>query len=368
MASITFAQSDPQMYIKSNGGLMPIFNTDGLACDHWVIWLYPDGTLNPSSGGEWGAVVGASATEVQSKYDDGAEMQRRTDDILNHHGQHLMGYKVHVGPVCIVKGHSSDSHLADDFKSSDELFDHGMDAIMKAISMHESFADALKGNPSDSVMGYGAKEADEYLDHIEDALARVQKLRDQLEDVDANNYASVDKALNDANKEWQGLDQEGAALAQKAPPSAADEAMAHNWIVVPNGNNSEVTLQLTKKDSTGKGVSIDTARIPYSQIASVSPIHDFPVQGDRYCDSRGICGVEIQIAETPDDQPACSPNATECMVDLRPFPWYPINITETAADGTISTYQVIYSFINVYFGSEMDAEQFVQTLKAGSGN
>jgi hypothetical protein len=77
--------------------LQPLYNTNGVTCDHWVVWVYTDETTNPQPGRGWGEQDGASAGEALQKWQRARDTMERT---LN--SAHT-GYEVHMGPVCVVK-------------------------------------------------------------------------------------------------------------------------------------------------------------------------------------------------------------------------------------------------------------------------
>lgn len=87
-----------QQYFQWDGNnLQPLYNTQGVNCDHWAIWLYTDKTTNPKPARGWGEIDGSTAEDVQKKYEQTRDKMER---LLN--SQHT-GYEVHLGPVCITK-------------------------------------------------------------------------------------------------------------------------------------------------------------------------------------------------------------------------------------------------------------------------
>jgi TPR repeat protein len=103
-----------QTYYTWNGtSLMALHNTQGIACDHWAVMLYSDSAQPPllpawefDSRGKplgafsWGEVDGASAADVQQKLEKSRSDEAWALDLPS--GQIPSGYKVTLGPVCVV--------------------------------------------------------------------------------------------------------------------------------------------------------------------------------------------------------------------------------------------------------------------------
>lgn len=119
-----FRLNAEQMYIWDGSNLSPLMNPDGVACRRWVIWVYAD-YESPQPLKEWGAITGDSAGEVQSKWQEALDQQNKYDDFTHLHGAHMMGYKVHLGPICVIK--SPDNHSVSDYRTAaDTLFDDSL--------------------------------------------------------------------------------------------------------------------------------------------------------------------------------------------------------------------------------------------------
>src|SRR5579862_6338622 len=65
-----------QMFVWNGETLMPLFNADGIQCDHWLIWVFSDGT-QPIPGTEWGAVDGASPEDAEQKWQQALELEHQ---------------------------------------------------------------------------------------------------------------------------------------------------------------------------------------------------------------------------------------------------------------------------------------------------
>lgn len=125
------AQNSVQMSIWQNSNLAPLMNPEGVSCDHWSIWVFSDGT-SPIPGQQWGAITGGSPGEVQEKWQEALENQRKSDSVLNQHGNHLMGYATHLGPICIAGRQSSQSSL--DRRQAEDLFNQIANKLSQASS------------------------------------------------------------------------------------------------------------------------------------------------------------------------------------------------------------------------------------------
>lgn len=100
------------LYVWNGSTLMPLYSTQGIACDHWAINLYSDSATPPlaafwqfDSQGKprgafaWGEIDGASAAEVARKL----QTARRQVGWALDQGDNPSGYRVTLGPICVVK-------------------------------------------------------------------------------------------------------------------------------------------------------------------------------------------------------------------------------------------------------------------------
>lgn len=100
------------LYVWNGSSLMPLYSTQGIACDHWAMNLYSDQATPPlaafwqfDSQGKplgafaWGEIDGASAAEVTAKL----QAARRQVGWALGPGDNPSGYRVTLGPICVVK-------------------------------------------------------------------------------------------------------------------------------------------------------------------------------------------------------------------------------------------------------------------------
>lgn len=100
------------LYVWNGSTLMPLYSTQGIACDHWAINLYADtatpplaafwqfdGQGKPAGAFAWGEIDGNSAAEVADK------LQRARAQVgwALGQGDNPSGYRVTLGPICVVK-------------------------------------------------------------------------------------------------------------------------------------------------------------------------------------------------------------------------------------------------------------------------
>lgn len=266
-------QSSPQMFIWQNGNLAPLMNPEGVSCDHWSIWVFSDGT-SAIPGRQWGAITGASPGEVQEKWQQALEQQRQSDVILNQHGNHLMGYAVHLGPICMTKRGTRQSSL--DNQKADELFDQVVSKLTWAFAQIERRAP-------------GANELSQYIENLKDTEQRVQKIRSWLETTDSANYASIEQALNQATQQFANADSRlpanlrGRATGSPQVSGGAGSAPWSGKTVYTRGGDNQIigSSAITLTDSgvhvvktqifNGNPSATFTNDVAFSQIARCDP-------------------------------------------------------------------------------------------------
>ena len=179
-------------------------NPDGVSCDHWSIWVFSDGT-SAIPGQQWGAITGSSPGEVQEKWQQALDNQRQSDSVLNQHGNHLMGYATHLGPICIAGHQSSQSSL--DSSKAEDLFNQVADKLSWAyIQIRQRAA-----TPT---------ELSQYIENLQLIEQRVQRIRSWLETTDSANYASIEQALNQATQQFANADSRLPANLQGGSPGS----------------------------------------------------------------------------------------------------------------------------------------------------
>jgi|GEM_PF-5699002 len=266
-------QSTPQMFIWQNGNLAPLMNSEGVSCDHWSIWVFSDGT-SPIPGQQWGAITGASPGEVQGKWQQALEQQRESDAILKQHGNHLMGYGTHLGPICIAGRQSRESSL--DSSKAEDLFNQVADKLTWAYVQIRQRA----ATPT---------ELSQYIENLQMIEQRVQKIRSWLETTDSANYASIEQALNQATQQFANADSRlpvnlrgGSPGSQQVNAGGGSAPWSGKTVYTRGGDNQIIgSSAITLTDSgvhvvktqifNGNPSATFTNDVTFNQIANCNP-------------------------------------------------------------------------------------------------
>lgn len=208
------ARAQQQYYVWDGSNLQPLFNTQGFICDHWAIWLYTDATTDPKPASGWGEIDGASAGEVQAKYQKERDWMERA--LASDH----TGYEVHLGPVAIIKPppQADNPLFSSALKEEDDLCDR----LIKDFDFANQLLRAAKNFQGlyyqDQEGGYYLKpksELQEYLNGLHDQMEKVNELRHKLNDIDGPALAEIQGELDSMSQSLAAIESQGQALANK---------------------------------------------------------------------------------------------------------------------------------------------------------
>jgi hypothetical protein len=207
---------------------------------------------------------------VQEKWQQALDNQRQSDAVLNQHGNHLMGYATHLGPICMTKRATSQSSL--DRQKAEELTNQIVDRLSWA------YVQIRKRTVEPS-------ELSQYIENLQMIERRVQKVRSWLETTDSANYASVEQALNQAMQQFQSADRllpaglRGGSIASGTTIGSGGNASWSGKTAYVRGANDQIigSSSITLKGNglhivnslifNGNTSTTDTIDVPFSQIA-----------------------------------------------------------------------------------------------------
>jgi hypothetical protein len=186
------AQANSPMFTWDGSHLSPLMNPEGIACDHWSIWVFSDGQ-SPIPGFQWGAVTGATPAEVTQKWQEADENLHHADQILNHYGPHTMGYDAHLGPICILRKSSPRSQVFQ--QQADDIFN-------QAINQTANVYDFIRQRVAPEI------ELSAYVSNLILIEQRVQQIRTWLEATNGVNFYEVQHELDHARNQMGLMDRQ----------------------------------------------------------------------------------------------------------------------------------------------------------------
>jgi hypothetical protein len=204
--STALAQTGPQMYAFDGANLVPIFNPNGISCDHWTMLLFGDG-VPAVFGQQWGAIDGTSAGDVQNKWQQTRDANARANAFLHVYGAQSMGYEVHMGPICILQTPSP--RQKEDLTQADALFNKILAttyAILNQLNKATGFV-----TPTDA----------QFVSNLNLIRQRVDSIRNYLNTNNRANLSSIEAALQEANVSAQKLIAQHPSSGESHPATAA---------------------------------------------------------------------------------------------------------------------------------------------------
>jgi hypothetical protein len=218
----TAAKSAPQQFwILNESTLNPspfMGDPATLVCDHWTMLLFSDGSL-PVFGQQWGAIDGASASDVERIWEQTRSANARANAFLHIYGPQTMGYDAHLGPVCVVKTPRPSQKEA--LETADGLFNKILSLTYDKLSQ----LNRLKGflSPSDA----------QYLSNLNLIRQRVNSIRNWLNANSRANLPPILAALHDADVALKNLPPQNAEAAhvgaKPTPHTKSASSPGQSW-------------------------------------------------------------------------------------------------------------------------------------------
>jgi hypothetical protein len=286
--AIPVTAQQAQYSVWDGHNLRPLSNTQGIVCDHWAIWLYTDATTDPKPAKGWGEVDGASAGEVQEKY------QKLRDNMEHLLASNHTGYEVHLGPVAVIEPppQADNPQFSSASKKTDDLYDR----IVKDFDLANKLIDTCRKNINQPLQGYyyqqplqGADAGDNldqgkqdelqgYLKGLHDTMEKANELRHRLNDIDGPALMDIQRQLDAINADLTTTESDGQKLAKKLQSNNhADDSS--DWLgqVGYEKSGSGVSTKVTAFDGlqTGFVVTVvanggfENYTVHYREVSSV---------------------------------------------------------------------------------------------------
>ena len=288
LSVVVSVMAQEQYYVWDGSNLQPLFNTQGIVCDHWAIWLYTDSTADPQPAKGWGEIDGASADEVQAKYQESRDKMERL--LASSH----TGYEVHLGPVAVIKPppQADNPSFASASKEADDLCDRLIKDFGLALKLIDA-AKKLQGyyyqdHQGSYYLNPEKSELREFLENLHKKMEKANELRHKLNDLNGPALAAIQGELDAMNQSLAATENEGQMLANKLhsnddtswsgrPASGGDGTFHNKWqesVTLFDGGvdalYQETIVVYTESDPSHTNTSTKRYHIPFEQIASVS--------------------------------------------------------------------------------------------------
>jgi hypothetical protein len=221
------ARADDQAYVWDGNTLQPLFNTEGIYCTSWSIWLFSSDNHSKTPGTQWGNIVKDSEAAATAKLKETQSVEDKVMEITGHHN--WLTYYNYTGPICNVKPPESD---ANDKLEQMEALIHRLENSYSDVSKLLQFIlvpSPKNGNPFSLVYDpYGPKSMlQDYLTQLMDTMQRVNSLRGELMQRNRGALMTVESAMRDIMAGTESVENKGNQIKRTLGPGTN---VVTNWL------------------------------------------------------------------------------------------------------------------------------------------
>ena len=193
---------------------MPLFNTSGIACDHWEIWFFEDGAAT-KAGKQWGAAEGATTEEVQQKQDDAIAFDKRYAHFFGFSYPPKLSHENSLGPICVTT--AAFSAKPDALKQLEKLASYA-DALKDHLEAAREAADVLEQAGWDKKLPIDTKAFEGYLKQIVELQKRIEETRALIISIIGTPATQIEASLAEVQREVKDADNSMMSLSWPPKP------------------------------------------------------------------------------------------------------------------------------------------------------
>jgi hypothetical protein len=169
--------ADDQMQIWNGSALQPLFNTDGISCDHWEIWYYKPGELHVP-GKQWGSSNGETAAEVLKRQMYDMDFDRRYSKFMGlPYPSDDFYHENFLAPICVTP--TAMSAKPETMKQLQKLGELTR-RINSLVDKARTSLEIIEGGKEDGGEIKDKTPLEEFLKQVEGLPKKLNKVRDAI--------------------------------------------------------------------------------------------------------------------------------------------------------------------------------------------
>ncbi len=264
-------------YVWDGSTLQPLLNTQGIAVDHWAIWVFGDGVA-AVPGRQWGEIDGKTAAQAEARWEREVRFEKVWKKCA-HITSDPVGCENHLGPIAVIKPtrQVGNARAARASTETNDLCDRLIKDFGFANRLVTAYNKYIK-QPYHPLYQSGRTELQEYLENLRKQMERVNELRHRLNDIDSTSLADVQRQLHLMNHSLALAASQGQTLAKSLHVSGndrGDTSWSGRTMRGFDGDDYTLTLagdgfDLKKVAGGGASQTVWTGHISFSNVAGVA--------------------------------------------------------------------------------------------------